>query len=40
VSAGRFPRPVKCGCVSLWPIEVVRDHLLSQQPAGGRRSRS
>ena len=37
VAAKQFPAPVKCGRVSLWPVEVVRDHLLSQQAAGGRR---
>jgi predicted DNA-binding transcriptional regulator AlpA len=38
IAAGRFPRPVKCGRVSLWPVEVLRE-FLAQQAAGGRRSR-
>jgi predicted DNA-binding transcriptional regulator AlpA len=38
VSAGRFPRPVKIGRVSVWPVEVVREFLA--QAAVGRRSRS
>jgi predicted DNA-binding transcriptional regulator AlpA len=37
VSAGRFPRPVKIGRVSVWPVEVLREFLAQQQAAGGRR---
>src|SRR5262249_46947865 len=37
VSAGRFPRPVKIGRVSVWPVEVVRQ-FLAQHQAAGRRS--
>jgi predicted DNA-binding transcriptional regulator AlpA len=39
VSAGRFPRPLKLGRVSVWPVEALRE-FLAQQAAGGRRSRS
>ena len=38
VSAGRFPRPIKCGRISLWPVAIVREHL-AQQAATGRRSK-
>jgi predicted DNA-binding transcriptional regulator AlpA len=36
VSAGRFPRPVKVGRVSLWPVETIRAYLDGER--GGRRS--
>jgi predicted DNA-binding transcriptional regulator AlpA len=38
VAAGRFPRPVKIGRVSLWPVEALREFLAQQ--AASRRSRS
>jgi predicted DNA-binding transcriptional regulator AlpA len=35
VSAGRFPRPIKIGRTSVWPVQALREHLAQQ--ADGRR---
>jgi predicted DNA-binding transcriptional regulator AlpA len=37
VSAGRFPRPVKIGRVSVWPVDLLREYLA--QRADGRGAR-
>jgi predicted DNA-binding transcriptional regulator AlpA len=36
VSAGRFPRPVKCGRASVFPADAIRAYLAGER--GGRRS--
>lgn len=38
ISAGQFPKPLKIGRVSVWPVEVLREFLAQQ--AAGRRGRS